>query len=136
MSAELAHADQQLHITLQVSIPEGASLTFVIRGTPVVLGHRSVDNGSGEQRLSGPLKKAEILVDRTSIEVFAGDGEISVSRCFLPASGSLRVSATGGAVAVSDLTLWTLADIWTTGANVGRCPPRSPRLRRRALDAR
>ncbi len=136
MSAELAHADQQLHITLQVSIPEGASLTFDVRGTPVVLGHRSVDNGSGAQRLSGPLKKAEILVDRTSIEVFAGDGEISVSRCFLPASGSLRVSAAGGAVAVSDLTLWTLADIWPTGANVGRNPSRPPRLRRRALDAR
>ena len=44
----------------------------------------------------GRVKTVEILVDRTSIEAFVNDGEVSFSACFLPTATdwSWKVSET------------------------------------------
>ena len=133
-SATLADYNAPFHCTVQVSVPQDATLTLDVGGVPVVLGHASVDNGSGAQSLSGPPMTAEILIDRTSIEVFANDGELSVSRCYLPSGTGITLRADGADIDVPDLTLWSLAGIWP-GSEGGSHGQARPRLRRRRLDA-
>ncbi|MFJ8153660.1 GH32 C-terminal domain-containing protein [Streptomyces sp. NPDC094468] len=110
-SRTLSSSGDRFHHVLQVAVPEGARLTLDVRGIPVVLDHQSVDNGSGPQTLSEPLTRLEVLIDRTSIEVFANNGEVSVSRCYLPSNNSLTLSADGGSCQI-DSTLHTLSGIW------------------------
>ena len=61
---------------------------------------------------SGRLKLV-ILVDRTSIEIFANDGKVTMSSCYLPEKGkdSLEAFATGSAKFVS-LTAYPLRSAW------------------------
>ncbi|MFJ6729930.1 GH32 C-terminal domain-containing protein [Streptomyces sp. NPDC091281] len=132
-TATLSQENEAFHIALRISVPAGASLTLDVRGVPVVLGHRSVDNGSGPRELSAPLKTLDIIVDRTSVEVFANAGEVSVSRCYLPAHPDLTVTARGGTVDLPDLTLWTLLGVWPVDGRVPRSNGR-PSVRRQRLE--
>ncbi|WP_405782905.1 hypothetical protein [Streptomyces sp. NBC_00859] len=131
-SVTLTSDSDPFHCVIEVSVPQGAVLTLDVRGTPVVLGHQSIDNGSGSRPLSSPLRTAEILIDRTSIEVFANDGELSVSRCCLPSRPAITMTGGGGTTELPALTLWALAGTWpaATGA---RKPSRRPRLSRRRV---
>jgi len=56
----------------------------------------------------------EVLVDRTSIEVFANDGRVSLSSCCLPAGLASRVAAyaSGGAARLVSLEARTLRSTW------------------------
>lgn len=54
------------------------------------------------------------LLDRTSLEVFGGGGQASLSSCFLPAHGddTLSVYAEGGTVTLVSLTAHPLRSAW------------------------
>ena len=54
----------------------------------------------------------EILVDRTSIETFANDGETSLSACFLPTDDRLVVECAQGPATVRSLQVFELESIW------------------------
>ena len=58
--------------------------------------------------------KLRILVDRTSLEVFTNDGEVSMSSCFLPADKNtgLELFAKGGDLHVMNLKVRKLRSIW------------------------
>jgi len=68
----------------------------------------------------GPVKpingkiKLQILVDRTSLEVFGNDGLLSMSACMLPEDDnkSLAVFCTGGQVNLLKLSVWELNSAW------------------------
>lgn len=130
-SVTLASDGDTFQCTAEISVPVGATLTLDVRGVPVVLGHRSVDNGSGGQPLSGPLRTVEILIDRTSVEVFANDGEVSVSRCCLPSRTGITATGSGGTTDLPALTLWALAGTWPAAG--GPEPGPRPRLRHRRI---
>jgi hypothetical protein len=68
--------------------------------------------GTGPLQLAEPLRGLEIIVDRTSIEVFANNGEFSYSRCFLPDAGGITLAAAGGAVGVHPATVHPLRSLW------------------------
>ena len=55
-----------------------------------------------------------ILVDRTSIEVFANDGKVSMSSCFLPDPGKsgLELFADGGSPKILSMTVYELKPAW------------------------
>ncbi len=55
-----------------------------------------------------------ILVDRTSIEVFANDGKVSMSSCFLPdpAKSGLELFADGGSPKILSMTVYELKPAW------------------------
>jgi fructan beta-fructosidase len=110
---DLKETGDLFHIKMDVAIPEGASLTFHVRGVPIVLTSQTIACGTDPRHLSGTLEYLEILVDRTSIEVFANHGELSISKCFLPDNTGLSLSAGGGAVSVPSMTVFQLKSAWT-----------------------
>jgi sucrose-6-phosphate hydrolase SacC (GH32 family) len=63
----------------------------------------------GEGRL-----RLQVLVDRGSIEVFAGDGRVALSEGVLlpPGKKALVLSATGGEARIVSFDLWELHSIW------------------------
>ncbi len=69
---------------------------------------------SGPARLIDGKLKLRILVDRTSIEVFANDGELSMSSCFLPKElkTPLELYAKGGEIAIKSLKVHKLKSAW------------------------
>jgi len=69
----------------------------------VTLTNQAVACKSDPAPVTGHVKTVEILVDRTSIETFVNEGEVSLSACFLPA-GVLKVL--GVSEQVIDSPLW------------------------------
>jgi sucrose-6-phosphate hydrolase SacC (GH32 family) len=108
---QLKAAGDLFHIKANVSIPEGKKLIFRIRGMEVELTNKTVASATPAHQLIGELKNVEILVDRTSIEVFANDGEISLSRCYLPTESGLSVRS-DGAPTFQSLKIYELNSIW------------------------
>lgn len=69
---------------------------------------------------SAPLEPANgrirlrILVDRTSQEVFANDGLVSMASCFLPTADGkpLAIYAVGGKAKITSMNVWELKSAW------------------------
>jgi sucrose-6-phosphate hydrolase SacC (GH32 family) len=55
-----------------------------------------------------------ILVDRTSIEVFANDGKVSMTSCFLPdpEKAGLELFSAGGSPKILSMTVYELKSAW------------------------
>jgi len=60
------------------------------------------------------LLPLRILVDRTSVEVFADNGRVQLANCCLPAEDKRGVAlyATGGSAKAVSLAVWELRSIW------------------------
>jgi len=65
-------------------------------------------------RLDGLRLVLRLLVDRTSLEVFGEDGQISLTSCFLPSPDdkTLAVSADGGPAKIVSLSVHPLHSAW------------------------
>jgi sucrose-6-phosphate hydrolase SacC (GH32 family) len=79
----------------------------------VTITDRSIACLSNPVQSSSGIKKVEILVDRTSIELFANDGEVSLSACFRPTDDSLTAECAKGSATIRSLKVFELASIWT-----------------------
>jgi fructan beta-fructosidase len=102
-------------IKAAVRIPQGARLTFNIRGLPVILTSKTIESGASPASVQDEIKTVEILVDRASIEAFVNQGEISSTRFVLPTENGLSIKAEGGSVAIQSLTVYPLASAWKNG---------------------
>ncbi len=114
-SLPLEPSGRLFHIKAAVKIPEGAKLTFDIRGVPVVLSARTLESGTGPASVQNQIKTVEILVDRASIETFVNQGEISATRFVLPTENGLSIKAEGGSVTLQSLTIYPLNSAWKDG---------------------
>jgi fructan beta-fructosidase len=103
------------HVRAEIDIPEGAKLTFNIRGVTVILTSKTVESGGRPASVASRIKTVEILVDRASIEAFVNQGEISSTRFVLPKENGLSVKAEGGGVSIQSLTVWPLNSAWASG---------------------
>jgi sucrose-6-phosphate hydrolase SacC (GH32 family) len=58
--------------------------------------------------------KLQVLLDRTSAEIFGNDGRISMSFCFLPdqANRRLGIYAQGGEARIASLKIYELQSVW------------------------
>jgi fructan beta-fructosidase len=56
----------------------------------------------------------QVLVDRSSIEIFTADGRVNMAYCFLPPASdkSLAVFAQGGEATIRSLDVWELKSTW------------------------
>ena len=104
------------------SAPAAASLSLVIRGMvltyhpksgELLLGGQTVTlkSSQGESTPDGKLR-LRILIDRTSIEVFANEGAVSFTSCFLPTDGAPAYRLSGERVRIDSLTAWPLKSAW------------------------
>jgi len=99
--------------------PAGATKCgFVIRGTEVaydVAGRKltCLDKTAPLSSIDGAIQ-LELLVDRTSIEIFANDGEVYMPMAVIPPDDNktLRVLVEGGPVKVESLEIHELKSIW------------------------
>ncbi len=109
----LAPSGRAFHIEAEVQIPEGSRLVFFIRGLQVRFTKTKVETGNTGS-VAEEIKKIELLVDRTSIETFVNEGEISATRSFTLASESgLSVRAEEGPVEIRSLKVYRLKSAWT-----------------------
>jgi sucrose-6-phosphate hydrolase SacC (GH32 family) len=104
-------AGESFHLKATLSIPPGAVLRFHLDGTEVTLAHDSIESGT-RVATQEPLSDVEILVDRTSIEVFANHGEVSLSRCILPLREGVAFEVRGGPVQLASLQIWNMNSTW------------------------
>ena len=107
----------------------GEAVSYSVRkGTLTCLGREArVDAAHGQISL-------RILVDRTSLEVFANDGKVSMSSCFLPRPerAGLEIFADGGSSKIVSMTVHELKSMWQGAASgvvrrAGRPPSQTAR---------
>jgi sucrose-6-phosphate hydrolase SacC (GH32 family) len=111
----LEAAGDLFHILAEVEVPRGAALGFHIRGADVTVTDQSVACNSKPAPVAAGVRTVEILVDRTSIEVFANDGEMSLSSCFLPTDDRLVVQCLQGSATIRALRVFELETTWPRG---------------------
>jgi hypothetical protein len=108
----LEPSGREYHILAAVSIPDGAKLTFNIRGVPVVLTSKTFQCGDAAGTVSGRVEKLELLTDRASIEAYVNDGEISCTRFVLPRQEGLSLKAEGAAAIIRSQAVFPLESAW------------------------
>ena len=112
-------------IRAEFELDTATAFGFDVRGTPVrysvaanklsCLGREAPLAWEGEAPAEPSRRiRLQILVDRTSIELFGNDGRVSLSSCFLPdlENKSLSTFAEGGAVKLRSLEVYELNSIW------------------------
>ncbi len=108
----LEPAGRLFHLKAEVNIPEGGKLTFNIRDVPLILTHTTIESGAARGTVNGEVQMVEILVDRTSVEAFVNQGEISITRFVLPKENGLSLKAEGRPVALRSLAAFPLNSAW------------------------
>jgi sucrose-6-phosphate hydrolase SacC (GH32 family) len=106
------------NVTASIDLGSAATFGFVLRGIDLryhVAEQKFTYLGRDvpAAATNGTLE-LQILLDRTSLELFAGHGKSSASFCFLPEAwdAPIEVYAEGGSVTVNDLLVRELSSIW------------------------
>jgi sucrose-6-phosphate hydrolase SacC (GH32 family) len=105
-------------IRLAIEPGKAASVGLNVRGVPIKYDVRegtltclgkSAPVGLSEGRLT-----LQVLVDRSSIEIFAADGRVNMAFCFLPGdeNKTLSLFAEGGAAEVRAFDIWDLKSVY------------------------
>ena len=103
------------------AIGEGTGFTIEVQGHPVEYDAKtqtlSCMERTADLRTINGCVSLQLLVDRTSLEIFGNDGELSMSFCFLPAAADHRLAlkADGRGLRIISLTVHELRSAWETG---------------------
>lgn len=100
------------HIEAEVSIAEGARLVSNLRGMSVVLISKTIASGHNPVSVRDRIQKVEFLVDRTSVETYVNEGEVSSTRYVLPKGNGLSVKAEEGTATIHSLIVHPLNSAW------------------------
>ena len=117
---ELTH--DLLDLRAEIEIGDAAEVTLEVRGQAITYSAKD-----GKLKVLGreaPLKAVDgkvslrVLLDRTTIEVFANDGALSMSSCFLPKAKEkgVEASASGGTARLVSLKANELKSAWPADA--------------------
>ncbi len=110
--------EKLLDLTAEIALDQAAEIGFIAGGGPVryrVAGRKlSCLNKSAELEPVDGRIKLRLLVDRTSIEIFANDGRVTMSFCFLPkpAEPIIGLYAKGGPARVLSMEINELSSAW------------------------
>ncbi|MBA7487211.1 Levanase [subsurface metagenome] len=111
------------HIQAEIEVESAAEFGFILRDESI---RYIVAKGElfclGKSASLTPLQgkiKLEILLDRTSLEIFGNDGRISMSFCFLPDPGdrNLKIYSSQGKIRIVSLKVYELGSIWLGSGN-------------------
>ena len=107
------------HIVAEVEPGKAKAFGFDIRGNKIQysVAEKTITSLGRKAPLSvkdGKVK-LELLVDRTSIELFGNAGRVQMATCFLPdlANRSIGVFAEGGEAKIVSLKVYELKSAWT-----------------------
>ena len=105
------------------AIGEGKGFTIEVQGHDVAYDAArqtiSCMGRSAALRTIGRRVRLQLLVDRTSLEIFGNGGELSMSFCFLPAAANhaLALRSDSGGARIVSLTVHELKSAWETGSS-------------------
>ncbi len=106
------------HIQTEVQMESATEFGFILRGESVRYTAATSElfclgKSASLKPIQGRIK-LEILLDRTSLEIFGNDGRISMSSCFLPdpRNRNLKIYSSGGKARVVSLKVYELGSIW------------------------
>ena len=105
-------------IHAEIDLVDATEVGFIIRGEKIEYNATQKQICClGRTAHLDPLEnkiKLQILVDRTSIEIFGNDGQISMSFCFLPDLNNtgLDIYASGGEAKIVSMTIHELLSAW------------------------
>ena len=105
-------------IQAELAPGEAKEVGFVIRGIEVTYdagtSKLTCMGKSGDLGLEAGKIKLQILVDRTSIEIFGNDGALSMTFSFMPdpAKSGIGVFAKGGRAKIASMNVYELCSIW------------------------
>ena len=106
------------HVRLEIDPGSAAEVGLNIRGIPIQYSAKErvilcMGNSAPAILIDGRLT-LEVLVDRTSIEIFAADGRVNMAYCLLPSADnkSLSVYVKSGVADVRSLDVWELKSTW------------------------
>ena len=104
----------EIRATLDPAAAE--TIAFTIRGLTLTYNAATHCLSTPEFRCTLPMTDGKvrlvILVDRTSIEVFAQDGRALLTECFVPPAEERRATLSGAGAKVESLECWTLKSSW------------------------
>ena len=105
-------------IRLDIAPGSATEIGLTIRGTPIQYQVKDktlscLGKKAPVALIDGRLR-LQVLVDRTSIELFTADGRVNMAFCFLPPASdrTLSVHAQGGDANVESLDVWNLKSVW------------------------
>lgn len=109
---KLVDSGDLYRLRAKVQIPANAYLIVSLRGESVVFGEKTVSSEVANGTTQDPIRSIDILLDRTSIETFVNDGEVSSTRFVLPQREGIHLKAEGGNVRLWDVKLSKMNSIW------------------------
>jgi levanase/fructan beta-fructosidase len=118
----LQPAGQLFHIRGQLKLSPQAKAILRIRGVDIVFAGKRASIGDYHCDCREPITRFEVVVDRTSIELFVNDGEQSITKFEIMHENGLSLRAEGGEVHIDSLQVYPLNSIWPTSA--GTAPDR------------
>jgi fructan beta-fructosidase len=105
-------------VRAEIELGEASGFGVLVRGLPLVYDVtrktiRFGDKDAALESVQGRIR-LQLLVDRTSLEVFGNDGQVSMSCCFLPeyAAHNLAFYTQGGAARIVSLAVHELHAAW------------------------
>jgi len=105
-------AGDLFRVQAALTLDAGATLTMNVRGTRLTFTPQTIACGAKPVALTTALRDLEVLVDRSSVETFANEGEASMSKCFLASESGLSFRASGGRATIHHLKLVYLKSAW------------------------
>jgi fructan beta-fructosidase len=110
--------DELFDVRLEIEPASAAEVGLNIRGVPIQYNVKeqtlSCMDSTAPVKLTDGRLTLRVLVDRTSIEIFAAEGRVNMAYCFLPTADNktLAVYTKGGQANVRALDVWQLKSTW------------------------
>ena len=103
-----------------ISIGSAQNITLNVRGQRIT--YNAAEKWIALDSIHAPLDLADgalklrIVMDRTSIELFAQDGEVQIAKVFRPSRniifGGIPVEVTGGNAVIDNVKIWEMKSVW------------------------
>ena len=102
----------------------GSAERLTLKTTAQKLEYNATEKWIALDGIRAPLEvkdgvlKLRIVADRTSLEIFAQDGEVQIAKVFRPPGGAdnkgIAVEAPGGKIVIKSAKVWEMKSVWHT----------------------
>ena len=116
--------NDMLHVKADLELADATEASLNIRGLVISLANNRLAIGKQEVTLPSCEKTAdgkpapakltslELLIDRSSVEVFGNHGAVTMSACMVPSSDEITLTCNQGKTTVRSMVVYDLESIW------------------------